>query len=523
MVLCKGGNKMNINRLCNEANRYLVLFSLVSVLLSTFACYHPDYPENLDKLISVGPNIEEAIEGGYNCSGFYYIKDVPVKDTYLIDLLYPKTKDLPRECDYILFKRINSGLELDIFKEGVVINRLYLDKNEDYVVEDSWVKMKDDITLLADWPGVLYIANNISITLNERKDMIVKHDTFGIGTIVIPVAGSTTEWSRFKKYKNRKTAFANLSGTQQTSKAAPIRDGEMPAYALAKTLPEKNQETVAFSPDGSLLASAGDGGRVFLWETKGWNSVHSLQGHKGSVRTVFFTPDGKLLVSGGDDGQVIFWDPFTGKETKRIVTNNDVQEFAFSPDGKLMATLAGSPKVLLWDLSTGKALKSIKLFRDDVSSLAFSPDGKSIALGSDDNDVILYDVEEDDIMALYTVPDVYVSFAYSPDGKSLAAGGSKVGIALWDLSVGVVADQMKGPKDKETRVLFLEGGALLASVDENGEGDCGVRFWNVRSKALLGMIKTDCDIRAFAASGDGKYLAVAGNDIAVLVRRGGEP
>jgi len=514
---------MDLNRHCNEAHRHLVLFALVAVLLSTSACYHPDYPDNLDKLISAGPNIEEAIEGGYNCSGVYYRKDVPVHGVHLINLLYPKAKDLPKDCDYILFKIINTGLELDVFKGGVVLNRLFLDKNEDYIVEDAWIKLKADITLNAGWPGVLYIADNISITLNERKDMLVKHDTFGVGTIVLPVAGSTTEWSRFKKYKNRKNIFASLSGVQQTSNTTPARDKEMPAYALAKTLQKMNQETLAFSPDGSLLASAGDDGKVFLWETKGWNSVHVMQGHKGNIRAVLFTPDGKLLASGGEDRKVIFWDPFTGKEAGRFVTKFDVQGLAFSPDGKLMAARTDSPKVLLWDLSTGKELHSIKVIRNDVSSFAFSPVGKTIALGSQDNDVILYDVEEDDIQPLYTVPDEYVSFAYSPDGKFLAAGGSKGGISLWDLSVGTVADLMKGPKEEDTRVLFLEGGAILASVDESGEGECGVHFWSVRRKTLLGRTKIGCDVRAFAASGDGKYLAVAGNGIAVLVRQGGEP
>jgi len=511
---------MDLDRYCNEVDKYFVLSALASVLLVTSACYHQDYPDGLEKLLSGGSNIEGAIEGGYKCSGVYYKNDVPVDGVYLINILYPKYKDLPWECDYILFKKIDTGLELDILKGGVVLNRLYLDKNVNYVVEDAWIKLKEDVTLNAGWPGILYIADNISITLNERKDMILKSETFGIGTIIIPVAGSTSKWFRFKKYKNRNIIFANLSGLQQTSNTDPVRDEEAPAYALAKTL-HGHQETVAFSPDGSLLASAGDDGRVFLWETNGWQSVHAMQGHKGNIRAVLFTPDGKLLASGGEDGQVIFWDPFTGKEAGRIVTKYDVQGIAFSPDGKLMATRTDSPMVLLWDLSTGKTVKSIKVLRNDVSSFAFSPDGKIIALGSEDTNVNLYDLAEDDTIPLYTLPDEFVSFAYSPDGKFFAAGGSKGGIALWDLSVGTVADQMKGPKEEETRVLFLEGGAILASVDESGEGECGVRFWNVREKTLLGMIKTDCNIRAFAASGNGKFLAVAGDNITILARQWG--
>src|SRR5262245_11426867 len=75
---------------------------------------------------------------------------------------------------------------------------------------------------------------------------------------------------------------------------------------------------VAFSPDGALLAVPGQGGTVLIYRTAGGKKVHALPAHKGKALCVAFTPDGRGLASGGEDSLVKLWDPATGKERSRF-------------------------------------------------------------------------------------------------------------------------------------------------------------------------------------------------------------
>jgi WD40 repeat protein len=117
---------------------------------------------------------------------------------------------------------------------------------------------------------------------------------------------------------------------------------------------------VAFSPDGKLLAEAGDE-PVRLWDVAS-GKLHGepLTGHTDLVIDVEFSPDGELLSSAGYDGTVRLWDVATGKPLGQPLTAHDnagVTGVAFSPDGKLLASAGEDGTVLLWDIEV-KALVS---------------------------------------------------------------------------------------------------------------------------------------------------------------------
>ena len=146
--------------------------------------------------------------------------------------------------------------------------------------------------------------------------------------------------------------------------------------------------SVAYSPDGKRLASAGEG--VKVWDAQTGHELLSLKGRNGdwtSGSSVAFSPDGKHLASTWDDakqekdytaGEVKVWDAQTGRELLSIKGDISTFALAFSPDGKRLAS-ADDKKVKVWDAQTGQEVLTFNGHINLVTSLAFSPDGKRLA------------------------------------------------------------------------------------------------------------------------------------------------
>jgi WD40 repeat protein len=106
---------------------------------------------------------------------------------------------------------------------------------------------------------------------------------------------------------------------------------------------------VAAAPVGDLIAGA-DGARVFLWRVATPNSIGEWGGHTGSVNALAFSPDGTLLASGGDDGQTILWDPLgVGRIAEYNWEVGPIRSLAFAPDGLTLA-VAGDRGLVVVDV-----------------------------------------------------------------------------------------------------------------------------------------------------------------------------
>jgi len=196
---------------------------------------------------------------------------------------------------------------------------------------------------------------------------------------------------------------------------------------------------VSFSPDGSQLATASDGGIVRLWNVATHKEEGALQGHQGPVMSLAYSADGKTLVS-ADSVEIKLWDVASRKERRAIKTF--CMQLALSPDGKTLATSTSFDPdnkddkhvIRLWDAQTGKARALLRGHKSHVFAMAFAPDGKTLASASDDGTARLWNVAtaKQHALLLDGETGAVYSIVFSPDGRLVATGSYDRSINIWE-------------------------------------------------------------------------------------------
>ena len=249
--------------------------------------------------------------------------------------------------------------------------------------------------------------------------------------------------------------------------------------------------SVAFSPDGSTLASGCDQGtgpdgslvsggrRVRLWNVTTQACTAALVGPQGAASSVAFSPDGTTLASGNSTDPVHLW-RLGGRFRRGATTlpgDTGVMSVAFSPDGATLATGNCDKTVRLWQLATRTGVATLSGHSGWVHSVAFDPrDGGVLATGGD-HTVRLWETGSRDCVGTLTGDAGPVfCMAISPDGATLASGGTDGTIWLWDLGRRVCIRTLTGHQGPVAAVAFSRDGRTLAS----GSHDKTVRLWQIR-------------------------------------------
>jgi WD40 repeat protein len=271
-----------------------------------------------------------------------------------------------------------------------------------------------------------------------------------------------------------------------------------------------------FSPDGSLLALAGDDGATRLWSLRTHQVTRVLQGHTGGVRDSAFSRDGSLLATVSQDGTVRFARVDDGT-TVRVLALADgsapgirrVVGGCFSPDDTRFAIGGGDGRVRIWDLDTGVAATVLDGHPTGVRQCAFSPDGTLLATAGADRAVRLWRTADGTLQAVLTGHDGEVNDCeFSPDGMLLASAGLDHTVRLWRVPDGALEAVLRDHGSRVYSCTFSPDGTLLAST-----GVGSVRLWSVADHSVRARLDGHrAAVGGCAFSPDGSLLATASTD-----------
>jgi len=225
---------------------------------------------------------------------------------------------------------------------------------------------------------------------------------------------------------------------------------------------------VSFSggPGPPRLASVSYDKTIRIWNPQTGECERVLKGHEHKICSVAFSPDGRLLASGSNQRTVRLWDVETGECVRAFDREHAIRVpwVCFSPDGTLLASCGTGGKIVLYDVATRRILRSFLAHQESLRAACFSPDGRQLAAGDDDGMITLWDVSTGRCMTAWKAHqyDIF-SLSFHPSGRFLASSSRGKHVKLWDVSSRRCLATLVGHWGEVFSVCFHPNGSTLAS------------------------------------------------------------
>jgi WD40 repeat protein/cytochrome c-type biogenesis protein CcmH/NrfG len=318
-----------------------------------------------------------------------------------------------------------------------------------------------------------------------------------------------------------------LASVTWKEKKETITLWDIEKHQLLAQLPQEHESyisSLAFHPDGTILASGDEDGNIILWDIATHQLLAQLsrevpneqQGSEYAATLgwrlkntgLAFSPNGKILAS-TFERDILLWDVATYKPLGEPLRAHSyqVEDIAFSPDGEILASLGWDNTILLWNIDEPRSLRSVFAPEAEEGRLAtFSPDNKLIAFSSEDN-VSIWNITTKQPVYNYHLEQIQ-DMAFSPDGKHLAVGSADIPLIVIDLVTFQHHQEDLPDTLQDIRVLtYRPNSNLLALGNKNGT----ILLWDPGSSHVVTNLSIghSSELSDLAFSPDGTILVAA--------------
>ncbi len=271
---------------------------------------------------------------------------------------------------------------------------------------------------------------------------------------------------------------------------------------------------LAWSPDGTKVASAGVDKTVQIWDAQTGKTILGYRRHASLVNALAWSPDGTKVASASADKTVHIGEVATKKP---LLTYSDhakeVYALIWLPDGARLVSAGNEPRVQVWHAATGKTLLTYQGHSKWVPALACSPDGTRIASAFDDGIVHIWDVATGSPFRTYSGhTGAVTALAWSPDGQYIASAGSEQTVQVWEADTSALVYTYTRHPTGANALAWSPDSARIASASAD------VQVWDAATGKLLCAYSGHTGaVRALAWSPDGSRIASGSNDGAVHI------
>ncbi|GAC1349547.1 MAG: hypothetical protein NVSMB27_23720 [Ktedonobacteraceae bacterium] len=286
--------------------------------------------------------------------------------------------------------------------------------------------------------------------------------------------------------------------------------------------------TLAWSPNGESIASAGNDCAVRVWRpTVGSGTYFTYRNHSDWVYAVAWSPDGRRIASASGDHTVQVWSPTANRNWRKNLAlhagfhalrynghTSKVYSVSWSLDGQCITSASNDHTVHVWDAVTGNTILT-QQHADVVWSVQWSPNGRYIASTSNDHTVRIWDaLTGRNAQVVHTSTSVAHALAWSPDSRYIVIGVSDHTAQIWEVATGRKVLSYKSHTGNVICVAWSPDGQRIAS----GSTDSTVEMWEAATgKSLFTYRSNSNSARAVAWSPDNLRLAYTSNETIVDV------
>lgn len=266
------------------------------------------------------------------------------------------------------------------------------------------------------------------------------------------------------------------------------------SYVLKQQGHFYDMNTISYAPDGQIVATGGDDGKVKLWNLQSGFCTVTFSDHSASVSQVEFAKQGRILFSASLDGTIRAYDLLRYRNFKTFTSPSPTQfsSMAVDESGEIIA--AGSIdsfEIFLWSVQTGKLMDVMSGHEGPVSGLSFGPGGAQLASSSWDRTIRVWDIyRRARTVEPYQLNSDALSIAFRPDGKELATTTLDGQIQFWSIE-----------NDKQTGV--IEG---RKDISGGRKQDDKITAQNNSSGKCFNSISYTADGSCILAGGNSKYI-----------------